>query len=97
MSSIRVLIAFAEPQQQTELAVEVPLGTTLQQALALMTTQIAVLLNGDVMKAAGVWGKLRQPQYVLREGDRIELYRLLKADPKQARRTREGQQAKRKA
>ena len=44
----------------------------------------AAIENGA---AFGVWGKVRGPDYLLREGDRVELYRALKADPKEARRT----------
>jgi putative ubiquitin-RnfH superfamily antitoxin RatB of RatAB toxin-antitoxin module len=75
------------------LAVKVPLGTTLQQALALQAQEIAEWLNGEPVIATGVWAKVRPPQYVLREGDRIEIYRALKADPKQARRVRAGKKS----
>ena len=95
MSTIEILIAYAEPRQQREVAVEVPQGITLQEALALLATQIGVLLNGEPMDTIGVWGKIRPPHYVLRDGDRIECYRPLKADPKQARRARVTQQIKR--
>ena len=90
MNNIRILIAYAEHARQQEIAVDVPSGTTLQQALALLARQIVVLLNGEHAAANGVWGKVRPPHYVLREGDRIEIYRPLKADPKQARRARVG-------
>ena len=36
----------------------------------------------------GVWGRAGQPQDRLREGDRVELYRPLLVDPKEARRQR---------
>ena len=36
----------------------------------------------------GVWGKLRQPSDGLRERDRVEFYRPLQVDPKEARRVR---------
>ena len=36
----------------------------------------------------GVWGALRCPQDLLREADRVELYRPLSVDPKEARRRR---------
>jgi uncharacterized protein len=39
----------------------------------------------------GVWSKVREPGYRLREGDRIELYRSLLVDPKEARRLRYAQ------
>lgn len=36
----------------------------------------------------GIWGKVQPVHTVLREGDRIELYRPLRCDPKVARRER---------
>lgn len=36
----------------------------------------------------GVWGKRVAEDYVLRAGDRVEIYRPLRADPKEARRRR---------
>ena len=36
----------------------------------------------------GIWGRKTTPSHVLREGDRIEIYRALLADPKVARRER---------
>ena len=92
--NIRIQLAFATRQRQQEISVEVPGGLTLQQAVALLASEIAGLLNGDQGEATGVWGKIRPPHYVLREGDRIEIYRPLKADPKQARRARVGQKYK---
>jgi putative ubiquitin-RnfH superfamily antitoxin RatB of RatAB toxin-antitoxin module len=67
----------------------------LQQALELCKEQIGVLLHGERAVATGVWGKVRPQHYLLREGDRIEFYRPLQADPKQARRARIGDRAKR--
>ncbi len=37
---------------------------------------------------AGVWGKVRRRDFKLRAGDRVEILRALKADPKEARRNR---------
>ncbi|HMO46070.1 MAG TPA: RnfH family protein [Rubrivivax sp.] len=36
----------------------------------------------------GVWGRRQPPQALLRERDRVELYRPLQVDPKEARRLR---------
>ena len=88
MNDVALSIAYATPDAQQELAVVVPAGTTLQQAMALLATEIATTLHADEAAATGVWGKVRPPHYVLRDGDRIEIYRALKADPKQARRAR---------
>lgn len=36
----------------------------------------------------GIWGRVQPPQTLLRERDRVELYRPLSVDPKEARRLR---------
>ena len=95
MGNIRILIACALPARQHEIVVEVASGTTVQEVLVLHAKQIAGWLNGDQPVSTGVWGKVRPPHYVLREGDRIEIYRALKADPKQARRARAGNKSAR--
>lgn len=38
--------------------------------------------------ATGIWGRKQPLQTVLREGDRVEIYRPLHVDPKEARRLR---------
>ena len=38
--------------------------------------------------ALGVWGTLRSPDDLLRDRDRVEVYRPLRVDPKEARRQR---------
>ena len=88
MNTIRIVLGHAGRERQDQIALEVPAGTTLQQGLALHATQIAVWLGAERAVATGVWGSVRPPDYVLRDGDRIEIYRPLKADPKQARRAR---------
>ena len=95
MKKIRLLIACATRELQHEIHIELPAGTTLERAPELLTTEIAWLLNSEQAAAIGVWGKIRPPHYMLREGDRIELYCSLKADPKQARRARAGEKNKR--
>lgn len=43
----------------------------------------------------GIWGRKLPPEHVLRDGDRVELYRPLKVDPKVARRERFSRQGTR--
>lgn len=95
MKNIRLLLVYAKDDEQHETAVELPAGTTLQQGLALLAGHISDLLDAKQPVATGVWGKVRPSHYVLREGDRIELYRRLKADPKDARRLRANNKASR--
>ena len=44
---------------------------------------------------AGIWGRTQPPQTLLSDGDRVEVYRALRVDPKTARRERFRQQGKR--
>lgn len=44
---------------------------------------------------AGIWGRAQPPQTLLADGDRVEVYRALRVDPKTARRERFRQQGKR--
>ena len=77
-----------EPRVVHERAVELPAGATVLQAL-----QASGLLEEfpqlDVQSAVvGVWGRKCALGYVLRDDDRVEIYRPLKVDPKLARRAR---------
>ena len=62
-------------------------GTTLDDALAASGLLQRHGLAQDTLKA-GVWGRLRALDAVLRDGDRVEIYRALLVDPKEARRQR---------
>ena len=94
---MRILIAFAAPDRQQEVAAELPdlpEGVSLQEALQLLADEIEKLTGSARPEACGVWGKVKPPHYILRQGDRLEFYRPLTADPKQARRARVGKQVK---
>ena len=58
------------------------------------TVRDAVLASGLLPRfdpdhcPVGIFGKKKAPDTVLREGDRVEIYRPLVADPKDARRRR---------
>ncbi len=68
---------------------QLPAGATLAQAL-----QASGFLNRHGLQLqqvqAGIWGRAQGLPTVLRERDRVELYRPLKVDPKEARRLRYG-------
>jgi putative ubiquitin-RnfH superfamily antitoxin RatB of RatAB toxin-antitoxin module len=68
-------------------ALTLPPGATLQQALhgSGMLARHGLAMEGLL---CGVWGKLREPAHELRERDRVEIYRPLQVDPKEARRLR---------
>lgn len=93
----RVEVAFgAAPRQVERVQLELPDGTTVRDAV-----QAAGLLarHGLAENAVqcGIWGRRCDWSRTLRDGDRVELYRSLTVDPKEARRLRYKGQPPRKA
>lgn len=88
VDALQVEVAYALPDEQHIFALEVPPGTTAGQAIE----RSGVLERfPDIDLAAqkiGIFGKLNKPDYVLRPGDRVEIYRPLIADPKEVRKQR---------
>jgi uncharacterized protein len=86
--TIRVEVAFARPDVQLVLPLEVPAGTTVAEALRLSGIHERFpevdLDNAKV----GIFGKLTRADTVLKPRDRVEIYRPLIADPKEVRRQR---------
>jgi putative ubiquitin-RnfH superfamily antitoxin RatB of RatAB toxin-antitoxin module len=85
---LKVEVAYALPDEQHIFALEVPPGTTAEQAIQ----RSGVLERFPDLDLAtrkiGIFGKLNKPDYVLRPGDRVEIYRPLIADPKAVRKQR---------
>ncbi len=84
---IRVEVAYARPDKQEIVPVTVPEGTTALEAVKLSgITDIFPEVDPD-SNDMGIFGKvIKNPAaHKLRDGDRVELYRPLKIDPKQAR------------
>lgn len=85
---VRVQVCYALPDQSFLVALDLPAGSTLQQAVeASGMLQRWPGIDLDVAKF-GIFGKLRPADTVLRDGDRVEVYRPLQADPKESRRRR---------
>jgi putative ubiquitin-RnfH superfamily antitoxin RatB of RatAB toxin-antitoxin module len=84
---IRISVVYAERDRQTLLELEVEPGTTAAEAVARsgIRAQHPGIATGAVL---GVWGRIVAPQAPLAAGDRVEIYRPLEVDPKQARRGR---------
>jgi len=83
-----VEVAYALEKKQTLLELEVSEGTTLKQAVELSGI-IDIYPQVDLTKdKTGIFGKIAKLDTILREKDRIEIYRPLIADPKQVRKER---------
>jgi putative ubiquitin-RnfH superfamily antitoxin RatB of RatAB toxin-antitoxin module len=81
-------VAFADPDNQKVIALTVESGTTLIDAIH--QSGIQGHFPGLDVEAApkGVFGERKDNGYVVVDQDRIEIYRELKFDPKEARRRR---------
>lgn len=85
---MKISVVYALPDQATVLELELPEGSTVAAAIE-QCRGVAELrdLIGQTM-SVGIYGKAVAMGTVLHEGDRVELYRPLQVDPKQARRSR---------
>ena len=85
---LKVSVALALPGRQEVVALELPPGSTIADAIA--AARLAERFRGIDLAAfsTGIWSRPRTPQTPLRDGDRVELYRPLQADAKSARRAR---------
>ena len=85
---IQVEVAYAQPDQQKVIKLEVALGTSLIGAV--IQSKIASFFPDlDIeTSATGVYGEIRGHDYLVQDKDRIEIYRPLINDPKEARRRR---------
>ena len=78
-----------EPHQQALVEARVPEGTTVLEAAKLSGISGRFEEGIDLENAKfGIYGKVVAPTQALREGDRVEIYRPLIADPKEVRKAR---------
>lgn len=87
--SIEVEVAYALPEKQALLRITVPRGCTALEAARLsgIEERFDELALGEGCRL-GVFGQVVSTTQVLAEGDRVEIYRPLKADPKEVRKAR---------
>jgi putative ubiquitin-RnfH superfamily antitoxin RatB of RatAB toxin-antitoxin module len=85
---IRVQLAVAFPERQEVLELDMPEGSTAGDAIAAANLRERFPGIDPGAFDVGIWSRVASAATVLREGDRVELYRALKADPKDARRAR---------
>jgi uncharacterized protein len=97
MDEIRVQVCYALPESQYLQDLILPAGATVQMAIE----ESGVLREVPGINLAafrvGVYGKLKSLEAVLRDHDRVEIYRPLIADPKESRRKRAVKKDEKKA
>ena len=85
---IDIELVYALPDKQTLLKQQVAVGTTALDAIKASGILDKYPEIDIATSKMGIFGKLIKPDTVLREKDRIEIYRPLIADPKEVRRKR---------
>lgn len=83
-----VEVAYALPEEQQIFTLDVEQGTTVEEAVKLSGV-LEKFPDIDLTKnKLGIFGKVAKASEVLRDKDRVEIYRALIADPKESRRKR---------
>ena len=100
---ITVEVAYALPDEQKIIALEVPVGTTARQAVRMSgiveffpeinVDQAPMGIFSQILGAKGLPGP---DEYRLQSKDRVEIYRSLIADPKEVRKKRAAQARQRR-
>lgn len=87
---LRVEVAYAEPGEVWSRKLRLPAGATVRQAVDAsgLSQERPDVSAGD--EDLGVFGQRSKPTRLLRDGDRVEIYRPLELDPMEARRRRAG-------
>tara|TARA_B100001079_G_C16355533_1_gene490389 strand:- start:905 stop:1201 length:297 start_codon:yes stop_codon:yes gene_type:complete len=88
---MNIEVAYALENKQTLLSLDVDEGTTLKQAIeisGILDKYPQIDLDKD---KTGIFGKLAKLDAILRDKDRVEIYRPLIADPKKVRKQRAAQ------
>lgn len=96
-SVISIEIVYGTPTQQKLSSFTVPSGSTIQEAIessGFLSEFPEIDLN---VNNVGIWNRSKKLSEVLKDGDRIEIYRPLIADPKEVRKRRAAKAAEAKA
>jgi len=82
LAELEIEIVYALPQRERSVRLKMPRGATVREALE--RSGLLAFARGSV----GIFGKVVEADAPLADGDRVEIYRPLAADPREARRRR---------
>lgn len=86
---LQVTVVYAPLSRQArEHLLEVKSGSTVAQCLSASGLLSGMSADDLLQMRVGVWGRKCALAHIVRDGDRVELYRALRVDPKVARRER---------
>lgn len=87
-SKLNIEVCYALPEKQSLMCITVESNTSVEQAIVqsgILNTYPDIDLS---VNKVGVWNRTCKIDTILKEGDRIEIYRPLIADPKEVRKLR---------
>ncbi len=87
-ADINVEVSYAQPEHAVVKNYRLPVPATVEDALRVARADPDFAGVNLDESAVGVFGRVTALSQILREGDRVEIYRPLAADPKSARRER---------
>ncbi|MEY3760232.1 MAG: Protein rnfH [Pseudomonadota bacterium] len=85
---IDVEVAYATPEQQVIVALNMPVGATVEQAIQASGVLSRFPEIDAINLKTGIFGSVCKLDQSLKQADRVEIYRSLIHDPKEARRHR---------
>jgi len=85
---VRVEVVYAKSAEQVVIEVDVPAAATAAEAIRASGILEKFPEIDPARWMLGVYGERVVPEAPLHDGDRVEIYRPLLADPKEARRRR---------
>lgn len=83
---LEVEVVFATPEHQELVSLELPHGSTVDDAIRKSRIQEQFPSQDLSGLETGIWGRVVARDRLLEPGDRIEIYRPLDMDPREARR-----------
>ena len=83
---IEIELVFASAGRQRLFSIQVDEGATVAELISQSGIDQDFPDESIDDLAVGIWGKLVGRDHIVRDGDRIELYRPLQIDPREARR-----------
>ena len=83
---IAIEVVFGRPDSQSLVALSLEKGATV--AVAIDRSGLAENYPDESLSdlLTGIWGQIVDRDFVLKDGDRVEIYRPLQLDPREARR-----------
>lgn len=86
MAEFEIEVVFAESEKQALTVLVVTSGATIKEVVAMSGVLDQFPHQNRDELTFGVWGRVANDDQVVKDGDRVEVYRPLELDPREARR-----------